>query len=209
MEKKIVASLDLTDQEKLIKMSEEIADYVFAIKINWPTILACGKDIISKLGKYSRIICDLKIADVPSTVDLIMKQITQENPYAVICHLFTGSDSLDTIVNNNMGVKIIGVASMSNIGAKKYLNPNYVSLIEDAKNAGCYGIVGPGNDYSLLSNMSKLKGEMKIFCPGIGAQGGSYREALRSGGDYMIIGRSIYESPSPARYINTLENTNL
>jgi orotidine 5''-phosphate decarboxylase, subfamily 1 len=201
----IVASLDMVEEQKLLKMAEEIGDYIFAIKINWPTILACGKQIISKLGKYTSVICDLKIADVPNTVDLIMKQIEMENPYAVITHLFTGLDSLKTIANNRRNVKVIGVASMSNPGAKKYLNPNYLSLIEDAYSAGCYGIVGPGNDYELLSKMSTVKREMKIFCPGIGAQGGNYREALKTGGDYMIIGRSLYENPSPIDYILNLE----
>lgn len=203
----IVASLDIVEEKRLLNLTQEIGDSVFAIKINWPTILACGKQIISKLGKYSRVICDLKIADVPNTVNLIMKQIETETPYAVITHLFTGEDSLKTLIDNEKSIRVIGVASMSNPGAKKYLNPNYASLIKDANSAGCHGIVGPGNDYKLLSEMSKIKGNMKIFCPGIGAQGGNYREAMNSGGDYMIIGRSIYENPSPLEYILNLEKS--
>ena len=205
MESKIIASLDLTDESKLVRMAEEIGQSVFAIKINWPTILSLGKGIIKRLSETSNIICDLKIADIPNTNRLIMEQIATQHPWGVIAHLFTGKDSMESIVKAAVDAKVIGVVAMSNPGASEYLNGNYGNLVEDAKSLGCYGIVAPGNDYNLLERISKMKGNLKIFSPGVGAQGGGYNKALLSGADYVIIGRSLYENPDPIGYIKSLE----
>ncbi len=208
MKGNIVASLDLTEEKQLISMADQIGSSVFALKINWPTILSCGKSIIGKLTKYSNVICDLKIADIPNTNRLIIEQISRENPWAVIGHLFTGTDSMKALLDNAGGVKVIGVASMSNPGSNVYLNPNFEKLVEDAKALGCYGIVAPGNNYELLGSVSKIKGNLKIFSPGVGAQGGGYKQAIKAGSDYVIIGRSIYENPDPLKYISELESGN-
>ena len=208
MNHKIVASLDITDEKKLISIAEEISNSVFAIKINWPTILSLGKSIIGKLSVFSKVICDLKIADIPNTNRLIIEQISEENPWAVIGHLFPGPDSMKSLVDNSGEIKIIGVASMSNPGSNLYLNPNFENLVSDAITLGCYGIVAPGNDYELLRKISRTKGPLKIFSPGVGAQGGGYKKAISSGSDYVIIGRSIYENPEPLKYIMNLEGEN-
>lgn len=208
MNHRIVASLDLTDEKKLMSIAEQISNNVFAIKINWPTILSLGKSIIGKLSMFSKVICDLKIADIPNTNRLIIEQISKENPWAVIGHLFPGPDSMKSLVENSGDVKIIGVASMSNPGSNLYLNPYFEKLVNDARSLGCYGIVAPANDYELLGKISGMKGLLKIFSPGVGAQGGGYKMAVRSGSDYVIIGRSIYENPDPLKYILDLEGEN-
>ncbi|MCL4341604.1 MAG: orotidine 5'-phosphate decarboxylase, partial [Candidatus Thermoplasmatota archaeon] len=39
--------------------------------------------------------------------------------------------------------------------------------------------------------------ELMIVSPGIGAQGGNPADAIRNGSDYIIAGRSIYNSEDP------------
>ena len=195
MESRIVASLDVTDEKSLINIASSIGEYVFAIKINWPTVLSLGKTIIGKLSKHSRVICDFKLADIPNTHRLIMEQIADQNPWAVIAHAFVGKDSLSELVSS--GIRIISVVSMSNEGSNRHLNPHWKELMQDAMEADVYGIVAPGNNYELLRDISSGKGHMKVFSPGIGAQGGSYIESLENGSDYVIIGRTIYNDEDP------------
>ena len=35
--------------------------------------------------------------------------------------------------------------------------------------------------------------------PGVGAQGGNSKEALKAGADFIIVGRGIYLSDNPAK----------
>ena len=204
MESRIVASLDVTDEKSLINIASSIGEHVFAIKVNWPTILSTGKTIIGKLSRYSKVICDFKLADIPNTHRLIMEQLADQNPWAVIAHAFVGRDSLSELVSS--GVRIIGVVSMSNEGSNKHLNPHWKDLMEEARESGVYGIVAPGNNYSLLREITSMKGNMKAFSPGIGAQGGSYIESLKNGSDYVIIGRSIYTSEEPLLEVNKINS---
>lgn len=204
MNKRIVASLDLTDRDHLLKLAKTLQEEIFAIKINWPTILSCGVDIIRDLSDYGKVICDLKIADIPNTNRMIMEIIREREPFAVIAHVFPGIDSIQALLDASNGVKVIGVVSMSNDGADMYLNPLHTRILNDLKNTSAYGLIAPGNDYGLLREISKERGNLKVFTPGIGAQGGSPALAVRNGSDYVIIGRSIYNSNDPERYLRSV-----
>ena len=43
----------------------------------------------------------------------------------------------------------------------------------------------------------KIAVDLTIIPPGVGAQGGSAGDAIRAGADYVIAGRSIYQSDDP------------
>ena len=73
-----ILALDETDEAKAMKMAEELSDIVDAIKINWPLVLSSSPEIITKLSKFSDIICDFKVADIPNTDRLIVEQSEYE-----------------------------------------------------------------------------------------------------------------------------------
>ncbi len=204
MDKRIVASLDITDRRVLLDLASRLSDEIFAIKINWPTILTCGVDIIRELSDFGNVICDLKIADIPNTNRMIMEIIRERNPFAVIAHAFPGLDSIQALLDASEGVKVIGVVSMSNEGAERYLNPLHLKILNDLKNTSAYGIIAPGNDYRILQEIAKNRGNLKIFSPGIGAQGGSPSLAIMNGADYIIIGRNIYNAQNPEAYVRSV-----
>ena len=51
----------------------------------------------------------------------------------------------------------------------------------------------------------KSNGKMSIFSPGIGVQGGSVKEVLSSGSDYLIVGRTILNSKNPLKVAEHLK----
>ena len=53
-----------------------------------------------------------------------------------------------------------------------------------------------------LKKVKELSEGLKIISPGVGAQGGDIVNAMLLGSDYVIIGRSIYNSLDP---LGTLE----
>ena len=205
MENRLIVALDLTDGSKALSLARSLASYVFAVKVNWPLILGSGSSIISEMSGFVKVICDFKVADIPNTVRLIVEKTRDLGAYATIVHAFPGGDSLETAVQSAGGMKIIGVVAMSHPGASQFVNPRRSDLLDIAKKAGVYGIIAPGNDPNLLGELRAESSGLKIFAPGVGVQGGSPVEAVRAGADYIIVGRSIYESESPvdeARKIN-------
>jgi orotidine-5'-phosphate decarboxylase len=58
-------------------------------------------------------------------------------------------------------------------------------------------ILGATHTEKIAKALTILKGKIPIYSPGIVAQGGSPREAIRAGADYLIAGRAIYNSSDP------------
>ncbi|KJE49107.1 orotidine 5-phosphate decarboxylase [Acidiplasma aeolicum] len=191
---KIIFALDVYDRDTGIELAKNLADQVFAIKVNWPIILENGIKIISELSKYSKIICDFKLADVENTDKLITEKVAQYGAWGIISHAFTGIKSLRAVVKSAGQMKVFSVVSMSQ---ESYIDNVYDKLVDDSLKAGVFGLVAPANRPDRLKKIRDISGDIKIIAPGVGAQGGNIISAIMAGADYIIIGRSIYDSPDP------------
>jgi orotidine-5'-phosphate decarboxylase len=66
-----------------------------------------------------------------------------------------------------------------------------------AVESGARGVVAPATRPERIRLIRSIIGDKLIISPGVGAQGGSAGEALQAGADYLIVGRSVYESEDP------------
>jgi orotidine-5'-phosphate decarboxylase len=199
MQKKnrIILALDVTSRADAMRVVEAVKDHVDAIKINWPLILAAGPDIITELSRVKDVICDMKIADIPNTNKLIVEQAMSRGAVAVICHGFTGDDSVKACVNAAKG-QVFVVTEMSHPGGRQFTAPVADKLAAIARSVGARGIVAPATRPERIADLRKIIGNLEIISPGVGAQGGKASDAIRAGADYIIVGRAIYEAPDPA-----------
>jgi len=198
MQKKnrIILALDVTSRADAMRIVEAVKGYVDAIKINWPLVLATGPDIIREMSRVKDVICDFKIADIPNTNKLIVEQAMSRGASAVICHGFTGDDSVKACVDAAKG-QVFVVTEMSHPGGKQFTAPVADKLATLAKSAGARGIVAPATRPERIAALRKIIGGLEIISPGVGAQGGKASDAIRAGADYIIVGRAIYDAPDP------------
>ncbi len=198
MQKKtrMILALDVTSRADALRVVDAVKDYVDAIKINWPLVLAAGPDIIGEMSKVKDVICDFKISDIPNTNRLIVEQATSRGASAVICHGFAGEDSVKACVDAAKG-QVFVVTEMSHPGGKQFTAPVADKLAAIAKAAGARGIVAPATRPERIDALRKIIGNMEIITPGVGAQGGKASDAIRAGADYIIVGRAIYEASDP------------
>jgi orotidine-5'-phosphate decarboxylase len=198
MDKKnrIILALDVTSRADAMRVVEAVKGYVDAIKINWPLILATGPEMIGEMSRVKDVICDFKIADIPNTNKLIVEQAMSRGASAVICHGFTGDDSVKACVDAAKG-QVFVVTEMSHPGGKQFTAPLADKLAALAKSAGARGIVAPATRPERIAALRKIIGDLEIISPGVGAQGGKASDAIRAGADYIIVGRAIYDAPDP------------
>lgn len=197
---RLILALDVTDREEAIKISEKVAEYVDAIKIGYPLVLATGMDIIGQLSKYAPIIADFKVADIPNTNRLICEQVFKAGADAVIVQGFTGYDSLEAAVKLAKEQKkdIFVVTEMSHPGALDFMQQVGEGIAKMAADAQASGVVAPATRPQRVTEIRKIIGnKLSIISPGVGAQGGRACDVIKAGADWVIVGRSIYQSDEP------------
>lgn len=202
---RIILALDETDEKKALAIAESVSGIVDAIKINWPLVLSSGPEMITKLSKYSDVICDFKVADIPNTVRLIVEQSVARGASAVIVHAFPGSDSLAEAVKAAGDKAVIyAVTEMSHPGGKEFTAPNADALAHVGVECNVKGFIAPATRPERIAMIRSIIGDREILSPGVGAQGGSASEAIKAGADYVIVGRAIYKSDNPREVAETI-----
>ncbi len=197
---RLILALDETDEKKALAIAESVSGIVDAIKINWPLVLSAGPEMITKLSKYSDVICDFKVADIPNTVRLIVENSVARGAAAVIVHAFPGSDSLaEAVKAAGDKAAIYAVTEMSHPGGKEFTAPNAERLAQVGVDCNVRGFIAPATRPERIAAIRKIIGDREILSPGVGAQGGSASEAIKAGADYVIVGRAIYKSDDPRK----------
>jgi orotidine-5'-phosphate decarboxylase len=194
----LILALDETDENKAMRIAKAVSDNVDAIKVNWPLILSAGPEVITKLSELSDVICDLKVADIPNTVRLIVEGAVSRKASGVIVHAFTGEDSLKEAVSAAGKADIFAVTEMSHPGGRMFTALHAEEMAEMGVRCGVAGFIAPATRPERISAIREVIGDLKILSPGAGAQGGSPSEAISAGADYVIVGRAIYGAKDPA-----------
>ena len=196
MASRLVLALDETDSVRACRIAEEVAPFVAAIKINYPLVLSSGLGIVTEISKLAKVICDFKVADIPNTNRLIAESVFEAGAQGIIAHAFPGSESLKVIREVDSSKDLFVVITMSHPRGGDFFDIEaFCSL---ALEVGATGVIAPATRPEDISRIRDLIGNLKIMSPGVGAQGGNSKEALKAGADFIIVGRGIYLSDNPA-----------
>ena len=196
----MILALDVTEREEALKIAENVREFVDAIKVGYPLILATGLDIIRELARFAPVIADFKVADIPNTNRLICEQVFKAGADAVIVQGFTGRDSLDACIEvaSKYGKDVFVVSEMSHPGGAEFLQSAAEAIAKMAVEAGAFGLVAPATRPERVKEIRKIIGDrLTIISPGVGVQGGKASDVISAGADWVIVGRSIYKAESP------------
>lgn len=196
MSSRLVLALDETDPERALDVAKKVAPFVAKVKINYPLVLSAGLEIVTEISKFSPVICDFKVADIPNTNRLIAEQAFEAGASGIIAHAFPGPESLKALRDVDSSKDLYVVITMSHPKGGEFFNiENFCEL---AKECGATGVVAPATRPDDVAKVRRLIGDLEIISPGVGAQGGSSRDTIRAGANYIIVGRGIYLSDDPA-----------
>ncbi|MGQ9582569.1 MAG: orotidine-5'-phosphate decarboxylase [Thermoplasmatota archaeon] len=199
MERGLVLALDVLDGERALRTAKETAPHIDAVKVGLPLVLGSGLGVVTRLSRLCYVLCDFKVADIPSINRIIASEAFRAGARGLIVHAFPGSDSLSAAVDEaaRAGGEVFAVTEMSHPGATELMAGSAEEMARMAVRSGAAGIVAPATRPERVRALRCIVGELKILSPGVGAQGGSAESALLAGADAVIVGRSICESPRP------------
>ena len=221
MNKKIIVAIDLSNLNKAIKLVKKLNKEVFAFKIGHEFFYNFGIDGYKKIYKICpRIFLDLKLHDIPNTVEKGLKAILKLKPTFTTIHISGGDDMQKlSALKTNKKTKILGVSILTSLDKKqtlKYYNKKNIDILvtkfaKYAKNNNLCGLVCSPLE---IKKVRKEVGEkMILVVPGIRPEKIHTKkkddqkrtltpnEAIKLGADYLIIGRPIIESKNPLETI--------
>ena len=201
-------------ETKTIQNIKKLHPYLCGIKLNFHLLLPLGLKEISKINKTAhnyglQTIADIKLNDIGNTNKVTTEHLWNLGFDAVIVNPIMGLDSLKQLVKDshkeNKGV--ITLCHMSapeaklsydmeiRMGKKQQL---YQLFLDWAITSKVDGIVVGATFPEIIRYCNKKAGtKLDIFSPGIGTQGGSAKEVISAGTDYLIVGRTILNDKNP------------
>jgi orotidine-5'-phosphate decarboxylase len=209
-------------ESKTIQNIKKLHPYLCAIKLNFHLLLPLGSKQISKINKTAhrfgiQTIADIKLNDIGNTNKITAQTLWDLGFDSIIVNPIMGLDSLKNLVKlshkNQKG--IITLCHMSAPEAKlsydmeikmKKKQQLYQLFLEWALESKVDGIVVGATFPKIISYCKKQAGKnLSIYSPGVGTQGGSAKEVISAGSDFLIVGRTILNAKNPVDVAKDLQ----
>ena len=227
MNKKIIVALDLNNINKTLQLVKNLKKEVYAFKIGHEFFYNFGIDGYKKIYSICpRIFLDLKLHDIPNTVQKGLKAISKLKPFFTTIHISGGDDMRKiSLLKNNKKTKIIGVTILTSLDERqtmKYYNEKKVNILVKkfanyAKKNNLAGLVCSPLEIEVVRK--EVGKKMILVVPGIRPNKKSSskkddqkrtltpREAIDLGADFLVIGRPITESQNPLETIKKINKS--
>lgn len=233
---KVMVALDNMDYNQVIEFCEKLPAECPWVKIGLEQFLKNGKDLVKLVHDRfeKKIFLDLKLHDIPNTVSKAMESLSDLPISFLTVHLGGGRSMLEACQSvrskkmahtNILGVSFLTSLDKSDLSEIYGIGPNednraFKRLFKLALETGTQGIVCSPFEVPLVQDCEKEQNKEIIkVCPGVrfsdeigkGAIGDQKRvlspqEAFQKGADYLVMGRSLTQTPHLKERIGQLNS---
>lgn len=207
-------ALDVPSGRAAEPLVKQLAPYVGGFKVGAELFLAEGPNIADLIvGLGSDVFVDLKLHDIPRTVEAGCKRLAKSGARFVTVHASGGREMLEAAVQGasvNPRTQILAVtvltshteAVLQTVGVPGSVEQQVVRLGELAAQAKVPGLVC--SVWEVAALRARLGQDLTLVCPGIRMAGGAAhdqkrvatpREAMQQGADVLVLGRAVLEAP--------------
>ncbi len=217
----IILALDTTDRKFLDKLLGELDPHLCKVKVGKELFTCYGPDIVEDLQqKGFDVFVDLKFHDIPNTVYQAVLNLVKLDVFMVNVHALGGLEMMQKAYEavQHSKTKLVAVTvltSMNNeniaqVGIANDVNREVLLLSALAQQAKLHGVVSSVMEVALIKRHCGQ--DFITVTPGIRYHSGqddqkrvvTVADALTNKTDYMVIGRSITQSPTPAKTLNEI-----
>ncbi|MEK6790685.1 MAG: orotidine-5'-phosphate decarboxylase [Deltaproteobacteria bacterium] len=216
---RIIFALDVQGIDEAVEYVRLLKGHVGVFKVGLELFISTGPAIIKAVrdAGAEKIFLDMKFHDIPETVRGALSVAKALNADFVTVHC-EGRGILKALSEaSGLGVKVLGVTVLTSLDKEdmqdagidpRYQTPEALVLqrARVAKESGCAGVVCSGLEAKAVRAL--VGANFLIVTPGIRSEsdpvGDQKRvttayEAIRSGADYVVVGRPIRKAPDPAK----------
>ena len=205
-------ALDVSDLADAEALAGSLVGLVGHLKVGLELFSANGPAAVTTIRRYAPVFLDLKLHDIPNTVERAARNCARLGPAMLTVHALGGEAMIAAAVRGSeRGAEegehptpaVIAVTVLSSLSGEELASP--ASLAFEAKAAGATGAVVSGDD---VRDVRAVCGDdHRLVVPGIRPAGSNGDDqvrvltpaaAIERGADYLVVGRPITESSDPA-----------
>lgn len=210
---RMIVALDLPNVDAAKTMVATLGDSVSFYKVGMELVYAGGLDFARDLAQSGKnVFLDLKLHDIPNTVEKATMQIAEMGMTYLTVHAFPQTMKAAVKGKGTSGLKILAVTVMTSYDDEDLKEAGYGFSVKDlvarratqAKEIGIDGLILSPEE---VGDMRKRLGAgMDLVTPGIRPQGSAIGDqkrimtpalAIKAGADRLVIGRPITAAPDP------------
>ena len=205
--KRLIVALDFKNFDEMSEFVVRLDPNSCVVKVGLQLFISEGNKVLDFLSaKGFEIFLDLKLHDIPNTVNKAIEEIAQFNVLMTTIHLQGGMEMINAANQAKGNTKILGVSLLTSLDESdtqmlynNNFNSQFNNLINVAEKSEVDGIVCSSMELSLLSESNLIK-----VVPGIRNQNllddqkrvMTSKDAYENGANFIVVGRPITQSKS-------------
>lgn len=213
----LIVALDVPSAREAAAAVARIGDAVSFYKVGLELFLADGPETLRLLrGEGKRIFLDLKLHDIPRTVERAVGSCLAYAPDLLTIHAQGSSAMVEgaarAVREAGAATKILAVTLLTSLDASDLEKLGVARSVEDevlalgrlAVGAGAHGLVCSPKEAAALR--AALGPEAVLVTPGVRPAGGALGDqkrvttpgdAIRAGATHLVVGRPVLAAPDP------------
>ena len=219
LEDRIIFALDLADPREALALVDRLAGQIRFFKVGLQLFFAGGWPVVDYIvAKNCKVMLDLKLYDIPATVQLAVRQFADRGISFTTVHGY--GPVVEAALAAETGIQILAVTVLTSFGAEQVSELQYLGSVDDlvlqraqtVLKLGCHGVVCSAREATLLRQ--RLGQDFIMVTPGIRPSGADLNDqqrvatpsrAIADGADYLVIGRPIRDAADPDACIAALQ----
>ena len=213
MSDKLIVALDLPTPEDAARMVATLGDAVSFYKIGLELVYGGGLPLAERLvGEGKKVFLDLKLHDIPATVERAAAQVARLGATFLTVHAFPQTMKAAKAGIGDRELAVLGVTVMTSYDDADLESAGYAIGVRDlvarradqAVEAGIDGLILSAEEVEAMRRRVGTK--LTLVTPGIrpaGAAKGDQKRtmtpaaAIAAGADHLVIGRPITQAADP------------
>jgi orotidine-5'-phosphate decarboxylase len=215
--KPIFVALDTQDVHHAAAIARDVSGIAAGVKLGLEFFYSNGEEGVLRIAEHgTRIFLDLKLHDIPNTVEKAVRALAHLEPAILTVHAAGGKAMMSAAKAAAPSVtKVVGVTvltsldkdDLASVGVRSSPETQVERLADLARESGLDGIVCSGAEIAVIRKQWR---DGFFVVPGVrpaGAELGDQKrvatpaEALADGASILVIGRPITAAANPRRAI--------
>jgi orotidine-5'-phosphate decarboxylase len=210
---RLIVALDMPDVAQARRMVERIGESVVFYKIGMELAYGGGLELVSELaGAGKRVFLDLKLHDIPNTVERGTAQAAKLGATFLTVHAYPQTMRAAVAGAKGSATQILAVTVLTSYDDADLFDACYrfgvVETVrrraEQARDLGVGGLVASAAEAAMVRRT--VGAGMVLVTPGVrpaGSAAGDQKrvaspaEAIRNGADYLVVGRPVTQACDP------------